>query len=238
MSDILQFNQLPANFAENVTAQARSDEERAEWLKDREGMITCSNFHRITRSRDGKGWSQTAITYMNEIIWEWLAGQSASRFTGSAATEWGLEHEAEAIAAYEKQYRRKVERSGFVRAKGFQLVGGTPDGLGRSTGVEVKCPYGAANHVEVLLSDAEGLERVPKEYRDQVLGHMMITGKKGCVYISYDPRPEKKEWKLVVVEVERDEHQIEELRSRVFEFEAALIAKLNRLGIDYKKKLH
>jgi len=172
---------------------------------------------------------------MNELIWEWLTDQPASRFSGNAATEWGHEHEAEAIATYEKQYRRKVERGKFVLAKGFSLVGGTPDGIGKSTGLEVKCPYGAANHVAVLLSDVEGLERVPKEYQDQVLGHMLITGKKGCVFVSYDPRPKKREWKMVVVEVERNEAEIQELSDRLTEFEEALIKRLDRLGVDWRK---
>ena len=213
---------------------ASSEKGLSDWQRARLGKITCSNFHRVTRG-GGKGWSQTAMTYMNELIWEWLTGQPASNFTGNRATEWGQEHEAEAIAAYEKQYRRKVERGKFVRAKLFHLVGGTPDGVGKSTGLEVKCPYGAANHVAVLLDDREGLGRVPKEYQDQVLGHMLITGKKGCVFVSYDPRPKRKEWRMAVVEVPRNEHEIQELSDRLTEFEELLIKRLDKLGVNWRQ---
>jgi len=218
--------------AANLVEGAR---ELSDWQRDRLGKITCSNFPRITRGRGGKGWSQTAETYGREIIWEWLTGLPATDAT-SRAIEWGNQHEAEAIAAYERQYRRKVERGKFVRAKGFQLVGGTPDGIGKSTGLEVKCPYGAANHVAVLESEEEGLMRVPDQYRDQVLGHMLVTGKKGCVFVSYDPRPKRKEWKLVVVEVPRVEAEIEELSDRVAEFEEYIIKRLDRLSVEWRGK--
>ncbi len=209
--------------------------ELSDWQKKRLGRITCSNFHRVTRGRGDKGWSQTAETYAREIVWEWLTGVPATDVS-SRATDWGHKYEGEAIAAYEKQYRRKVERGRFVKAKGFQLVGGTPDGLGKSTGLEVKCPYGAANHVAVLESEAEGLERVPDEYKDQVLGHMLVSGKKGCVFVSYDPRPKRKEWKMVVVEVPRIEMQIEELSDRLFEFEEWIIKRLDKLDIEWRNQ--
>ena len=95
--------------------------------------------------------------------------------------------------------------------------------------MEVKCPYGGKNHVRTLLSG-----KVPEEYMDQVDGHMWITGKAQCDFVSYDPRPKEKRHRLVIVKVVRDEARIQDLAKRVRMVESAVRANLDKLGI----KLH
>ncbi len=199
----------------------------SDWQKKRLGKVTCSNFHRVTRGRGDKGWSQTAMTYMDELVGEWLTGEPATNFT-SKATDWGNEWESEAIDLYERKTRRKVERGKFYKAKGFELVGGTPDGVG-NIGLEVKCPITPTNHVRTLESG-----EVPEIYYPQVLGHMLVTGRKKCAFVSYHPKMKRKEHKMVVVDVERNEHEIKELSDRLTEFEELLIKRLDRLGVDWR----
>jgi len=200
----------------------------SEWKKARLGKITGSNFHRVTRGRGDKGWSQTAETFMNEIIGEWMTGLPATDFS-SAATDWGTNWEDEAIRVYEQHTRRKVVRGKFYRAEKFRLVGCTPDGVGKGHGLEVKCPMTPRNHVWAIEH-----EEVPPEYRDQVNGHMLVTGKKKCAFVSYHPMMKRKEWKLFWMDVERNAWAMEELSERLFEFETDLICRLDKLDIDWR----
>jgi len=204
-------------------------ERQAAWNAVHNGRITGSQFHRAKLNAKGDGLGVGAMTWVNEIIWEWLTGLPASDFESSKATDWGLEHEAEAIRLYEKATRRKVVRGKFFHLKGSDLIGCTPDAVGRGYGLEVKCPYGGKNHVRTLLSG-----KVPEEYMDQVDGHMWITGKAQCDFVSYDPRPKEERHRLVIVKVVRDEARIQDLAKRVRMVESAVRANLDKLGI----KLH
>ena len=221
---------VPAEAADIVLAQLEAAEETglSEWQKARLGKITGSNFGRITRGRGDKGWSQGTETFMNEIIGEWMTGQPANEFT-SVATDWGIEYEDEAIQIYEQKTRRKVVRGKFYKAEQFQLVGCTPDGVGRNYGLEVKCPITPKNHIRAMETG-----EVPEEYRDQVNGHMLVTGKKKCAFVSYHPLMKRPEWKMVVIDVDRNRMAMDELEERLFEFEACLIRRLDHLGIDWR----
>lgn len=199
----------------------------SEWRKARLGKITGSNFNRVTYGRGGKGWSQTAETYMNEIVGEWMTGLPAQEFS-SRATDWGNEWEDAAIKEYERRTRRKVVRGKFYRAEKFRLVGSTPDGVG-NIGLEVKCPLTPRNHIRAMETG-----EVPEEYRDQVNGHMLVTGRKKCAFVSYHPKMKRENWKLVLIDVERNRLEIDELAERLFEFETALIKRLDRLDIDWR----
>lgn len=202
------------------------DPVREAWKAERLGMITCSCFGKVTRGRGGKGWSETALSYMYDLIGEHVTGQPASDFTGSKATQWGEQYEPMAIAEYERQFRRKVQTGKFYRAEGFRLVGGTPDGVG-NIGLEVKCPLSFKNHIRTVIT-----EEIPAEYRDQVNGHMLVTGRKRCVFVSFDPRIERKDLRLKAIEVEWNRDEMEELSDRLYEFEEELTSKLTWLGID------
>lgn len=197
----------------------------SDWQKARLGKITGSNFHRVTRGRGGKGWSQTAETYLHELIFEHATKTSASRFSGNAATEWGNQHEPNGIRRYEEITGEKVKKGDFYKAPGFRLVGCTPDGVGKK-GLEVKSPYGPKNHIRTAIN-----RTVPDEYEDQVNGHMLCTGRDFCDFVSYDPRfPENLQ--IIIVNVERQPHALQELRERLEEFEELLITNLAQLGIN------
>jgi len=216
---------VASGYAEN----GQGSERQAAWNAVHNGRITGSQFHRARLNAKGDGLGVGATTWVNEIIWEWLTGLPASDFESSKATDWGLEHEAEAIRLYEKATRRKVVRGKFFHLKGSDLIGCTPDAVGRGYGLEVKCPHTGKNHVRTLLSG-----KVPEDYRDQVDGHMWITGKAQCDFVSYDPRPKEERHRLVIVKVVRDEARIQDLAKRVRMVESAVRANLNKLGI----KLH
>lgn len=224
--------QVPAGGSLVASGYAENDqgsERQAAFNAVHNGRITGSQFHRAKLNAKGDGLGVGGLTWVNEIIWEWLTGLPASDFESSKATDWGLEHEAEAIRLYEKVTRRKVVRGKFFHLKGSDLIGCTPDAVGRGYGLEVKCPCGGKNHVRTLLSG-----KVPEEYMDQVDGHMWITGKAQCDFVSYDPRPKEERHRLVIVKVVRDEARIQDLAKRVRMVESAVRANLDKLRV----KLH
>lgn len=192
------------------------------------GKITGSNFHRVTFDRAGSGLGIAAETYMYEILGEWLTGVPASNFDGNAATAWGVKYEPEAIKLYEKQTRRKVQRGKFFRMPGSELIGCTPDGIGRGWGLEIKCPYTPKMHIRTLLSG-----QVPDEYRDQVNGHMLVTGKAKCDFVSYDPRIKDAKNRMVVITVHRDETALARLEKRLRLLEEAVLTNLRQLQIGF-----
>lgn len=201
--------------------------ELSDWQLARLGRITGSNFHRVTLDRAGSGLGVAAETYMYEILGEWLTGVPASNFDGNAATAWGLKYEPEAITLYEKKTRRKVQRGKFFRMPGSQLIGCTPDGVGRGWGLEIKCPYTPKMHIRTLLSG-----QVPEEYRDQVNGHMLVTGKGKCDFVSYDPRMKDEKNRMVIVTVHRDETALARLEKRLRLMEDTVLTHLSRWAIN------
>ena len=207
----------------------------SEWQKARLGKITGSQFNRIKRSPNGKDWSEGAQTYMAELLFEWITQMPADNFTGSKATDWGNEKEPEAITKYEQKIGKKVKRGGFYVGKQFAgLVGCTPDAVGKRA-LEVKSPYGPKAHINTLLT-----RRVPAEYVDQVDGHMLITGKEECDFLSYDPRIgiHRPDLELVLIEVEKNEFRAEDLEGRLYDFEQELIKNLDKLESDWRSKIN
>ena len=201
----------------------------AAWKAQRIGKITGSQFGKIKRDKSGK-WTETAETYLSELIWEHITGLEASDFVGSKATEWGNEHEATALDLYQKQNKTILETGEFYAFKTSKLIGCTPDGVGAKA-LEIKCPYAAKAHIRTLLN-----RTVPTEYIDQVNGHILITEKDGCDFVSFDPRflTTRPDLALVILEVERNQIVLEELESRLYDFETELITRLDRLEVDWR----
>lgn len=198
------------------------------WEKKRLGKITGSNFGKIKRGKTKGTWSETAETYMAEIIWETITGIPASRFTGSVHTDWGNRYEPTARKMYEEKTGQTVKHGKFYKAKGFRgLIGCTPDGVGRKA-LEIKCPYSAKAHLLALMS-----KEVPEEYKDQVYGHMLCTRRKKVDFVSFDPRILKKrpDLAMVIIPVSQSELYMAELEERLRDFENEILHRLSILKV-------
>lgn len=124
---------------------------------------------------------------------------------------WGIDHEWEAIQTYQERTFRDVACPVEFRASTTHpYVGGTMDGLiGKTGGIEVKCPFSSIEHLGNLLY-AKQLE---KQYYYQVQGYMWIFELDWVDFISFDPRfPAPKD--LCVTHVSRDDETIERIKSR------------------------
>lgn len=191
-----------------------------EWYEARLGLITGSRFLDVMTSGRSKAevWGQRALTYALQLATERITGERHVS-ADSAATKHGNVHEAYAIEEYERRTFSKVHHMGFVVKDGMN-VGCTPDGGVRDVGcIEVKCPYNPQNHLGTVLGRG-----IPKEHYPQVQGHLYVTGRQWCDFISYHPDFPPKT-RLFVVRAMRDEAFITQLSLRLVEFEK-LVQKL------------
>ncbi len=197
------------SLVEDVEVFDPVERQREEWLSKRLGKITCSKFTDLMANGKSKDhpFSQTGMTYLKRIVAERLG----SWYSISARSmDHGNEYEPHAIAEYASRKSVAVDSKPFQYFAYTDDIGGTPDGLVGIDGcIEVKCPFDPSVHVNTLLS-----MEVPKEYEWQVVGHMLVTGRQWCDFISYDPRMNGKH-KLCVIRVERSEPRIDELKKRL-----------------------
>lgn len=154
----------------------------AEWFEARTGCLTASAVADILKSKKTGKYNKSRESLMNTIIAERVSGNARDNFT-SAAMQWGIDHEDDARTAYEVHTGNLVELTGFIPHPEVKYLGASPDGLIDDDGIlEIKCPN-PATHISYLRGGV-----VPEEYRPQVLLQLVVTGRKWCDFVSYDPR--------------------------------------------------
>ena len=199
------------------------DKGQEEWHQKRLGKFTSSRFADMMTTGRAKNerYGQSAIKYIYEKIAEILTAQP--HVVTSQSMDWGTQMEAAAITLYEEKTGNKVEYTGFLEFGSY--AGGTPDGLVGEDGViEAKCPFNPANHIQTIIEN-----QVPNQYQFQVQGNLMVTGRKWCDFISYDPRVNEDSLKLHVIRVERDEAIILAIQERIAEVTEKLNELLNQI---------
>ncbi len=151
------------------------------WQELRCGHVTASRVGDVIATVK-KGEAAARRNYRMELIYERLTGQPHPQFV-SQEMQWGLDHEAEARAAYELFKGVLVDTTGFVLHPTIERFGASPDGLVGDDGlIQIKCPT-TKTHLEWLLAGTIPLEHVP-----QMIAEMSCTGRDWCDFVSYDPR--------------------------------------------------
>ena len=151
-----------------------------EWWNLRLGLPTSSQFNRIITPKKGD-YSAAAKPYISELVAERFLRSSGGTDYQSAAMVRGGEVEPQARTYYELLRGVTARQVGICIEDG-ERYGASPDSLVGEDGVlEIKCPE-AKRHVEYLV--AGGL---PDEYRAQVAGHLLVTGRAWCDFMSYHP---------------------------------------------------
>lgn len=201
-----------------------------EWHSDRSGIPTASRFKDVltkpkTKADQEAGkLSQTARSYALDIIAERLTGERKQFST--AATEWGNDNEPLAIDYYQQVTGNQVMECGFVKHQTVE-TGASPDGLiGLEGGIEVKCPYNTAIHLNNALT-----KEVPAEYYAQIQGQIWVCGLDWVDFVSFDPRIEGKS-RMSIVRVERDNQFILNLSNQIKNFND----KLNEMWTELTKE--
>jgi hypothetical protein len=152
------------------------------WWQLRRGVPTASAFDRILTPKTLKPSSQ-----QEDYIAELIAEKSAFHVPFSTergmtrAMEDGIDREPEARQWFSMQTDADVQQVGFVLSECGRW-GASPDGLiGDDGGLELKCPL-AKTQVRYLMEGG-----LPSEYKAQVHGSLIVTGRAYWMFLSYCP---------------------------------------------------
>lgn len=159
-----------------IDTQQRSEQ----WYAARRGLPTCSRFDMILTAAKGQP-SAAQDTLINQLLAESLLPPEQGVIRPmTAEMEQGMILEGEARCRYELEYAlADVREVGFV-LHDSGLFGGSPDALvGDTGGVEIKCPNGVT-HIGYFRGGT-----LPNEYKAQVAGYMVVTGRKYWDFFSY-----------------------------------------------------
>lgn len=196
----------------------KTDEEiRREWLLERIGKFTASEFYKLTTAPTKKELPVGAITFTGEKVVEMLTEFLGEGFV-TKDMQWGIDHELEAIEEFEKRTGFKVYQTG-INQKLMTLgksLGGTPDGLiGKDSGTEVKCPKSTTHFKYLNIANQEELKATCPDYYWQIQGLLYITGRKNWYFISYDPRFKNKAQQLHFIKVKPNKEDQKFLTDRL-----------------------
>ena len=153
-----------------------------EWWEVRRGIPTASAFDRILTP--GGKLSGQSDGYIDELVGDafCLNPNFMTERPMNHAMRAGLEAEPEARRFYEMENpTRTVQQVGFCLTDDGRF-GCSPDALVGDDGVlELKCPQ-AKTQVGYLRDGT-----LPSEYRPQVHGHLLVTGRPWVDFCSYCP---------------------------------------------------
>jgi hypothetical protein len=186
------------------------DQRTTEWMALRAGKLTGSAAKDMLASiKSGEAAARRDLRY--KLVAERLSGQSQEDGYINAVMQWGIDHESEAIAAYEALTGNLVEPIGFVESDNL-MVGTSPDGFVGDDGiVSIKCPK-TATQIRYIR---EGVE--PAEHVAQNTHELWLTGRAWIDFVSYDPRlPDG--LRLFIRRVTRDEAALSEYATKALAF--------------------
>lgn len=186
-----------------------------EWLRARCGCLTASRAAAVLNrsKRDGRP-LQAYFDLRDQLIAERVTGESIG-IAPTAAMQWGIDHEADARAAYEARTSACVDLCGFIPHPSIKWLGASPDGLIDDDGLlEIKCPATTAH----LRRIAAGV--VPTEYKPQMLVQLLCTGRKWCDFVDYDPRcgGAYERYRLWVIRYQPTQEELEDARQKCVDF--------------------
>jgi predicted phage-related endonuclease len=174
-----------------------------EWLQARLGKWTASFFDKAITSTGKR--SASADEVNNRLVAELIIGRPDETFQSEAMLR-GSELEDEALKFINFTHDYNFKPVGFMDSElGF---GCSIDGndVENDIGLEMKIPS-LHTHLEYLAGGC-----LPKKYKAQVQGAMMVTGRKQHVFMSYHP-----EIKPFVVVVDRDDEFIKEMKKIILD---------------------
>jgi putative phage-type endonuclease len=184
-----------------------------EWLKIRLGKFTASKAQAI--ATNGKGLDTLVFEKAEEII----TGQFKQGYK-NADMERGNELESRARNLYELETGNVVNEVGFVELS--EYVGCSPDGLVGNDGLfETKCPSFRV-YYEFLTTGV-----INTGYMWQMQMQMLVTDRKWCDYVVYNPV--FKSQPIIIKRVERDEKSINKLEVGLQTAQAKLKDILERI---------
>ena len=186
-----------------------------EWFSARLGIPTASRFKDIITPAKGDK-SSSYKSYMYELIAERLT-KDRENFFKSEWMDRGNELEPLARASYEFMHEVEVQQVGMI-FNDEMTIGISPDGLvGDTGGLEIKCPK-PSTLVKYMLDGG-----IPLEYKPQVMGSLMISGREWWDFLAFHPSMELYEFRVY-----RDEEYIKKMETHLNDF-------VDELESNYRK---
>lgn len=145
-----------------------------EWFALRAKRMTASHAQEIGNA--GKGLE----TYITKLMAEYFSTADKEHYS-NGHTERGNELEPIARDMYELTTGNAVEQVGFVEYDEFS--GASPDGLTEEGCIEIKCP----DDVKYFKHLLDGPKAIDSSYIWQIQMQLLITNKKWCDYVAYNP---------------------------------------------------
>jgi hypothetical protein len=157
------------------------DQRSPEWFALRAGKLTGSVAKDMLATiKTGEAAARRDLRF--KLLAERLSGLSQEDGYTNAAMQWGIDHEADAVRAYEAEALCFVEPVGFVEHDELP-VGTSPDGFVGADGLlSIKCPK-TATHIRYLRE-----KREPSEHFAQNTHELWLTGRAWLDFVSFDPR--------------------------------------------------
>ena len=149
-----------------------------EWFQARLGKVTASRVADVL-AKIKSGESASRRNYKIQLVSERLTGERQETYINQAMQD-GIDREQFARDRYVQQFG-EVEEVGFIQHPTLE-AGASPDGLIGTDGIiEIKCRMGST-HTETLIT-----QEVPSKYVPQIQFQLLVTGRKWCDFVSYNP---------------------------------------------------
>lgn len=190
------------------------------WHIARLGVMTASNASKIVAKKD----SETRLTYMSDLVAQ-IATKTYEEIN-SKYLDWGNNNEAAARSSYSFYSGLDIEELPFVFLDEKFRVGCSPDGIIENRGVEIKCPYNAANYIKFLCED-----KIKPDYQWQVQFSMYVLGCDEYDFCQFHPNMKKKPIKII--SVKKDEEKQKTLADAIPQFIDDMDLMLKKVGIEY-----
>jgi len=182
-----------------------------EWFEARCGSLGASRIGKALEKLKRGERAKASLDIMHELAAERII-RAPTQWVNPL--KWGVDHEAEARAAYVFLTNLPVTEVGMVLHPTIEHAHCSPDALVGDDGV----------HLATMLS-----ETVPEEHLPQIHWSLACTGRAWWHFMSFDPRfpPERQ---IFLKRVERDEKIIAGMEAEARAFLAELDEKVARLS--------
>lgn len=186
------------------------DHNTEEWELLRAGKITCSALGCVMANY-GKAFGDPAKKYAVSIALGQITGKPMPQGFSNEHMERGHEDEHLARMAYEAETFCKVKKGGFFYCDDF---GSSPDGLvGDDGAIEIKCAIPSIHYERIRKQSYDSA------YKWQLVGNMMIPGRKWIDFVSFCPEfPPDKRLYIVKLRACNFKEEFDMVRIRVNEF--------------------
>jgi len=168
----------------------QADQGTPEWLMERKGCVTASNFSKVFTTAGKLSTSRDGL--INQLIAENLTGKPTETFK-SEAMQRGNDLEPDALSLAALLLDVEIATSPLVKMDDYE-IGCSPDGVWDNCGIEVKCPN-PGTHIAYLRKG-----KLPTAYVQQTQGTMLLLDLAEYWFFSYHPDLEP-----LLIKVKRDD---------------------------------